>query len=659
MAGPVPDSPELPDPAPTEQTKSGLSFRLRGLVIGLLLTLPVCYVAPNATQSAMFSLLVAPVAVLLLLAILNQPLRRFAPQWALNQADLILIYGITTVAASTGGEWLHAMNTTIHQLPHLENTDPNVKNYLVPQMPEWLAFHDLAPVKDMAGGGKGVDYVLGKLPLFFPKYVAWGVMLISACLGMLCINSLMRGAWTQREKLSFPLIQLPVALTEKGGAAPMWKSKMLWGAFAIMFAIDMLNGFNYLYPNLPRLPVKDWVMLDAMFKDPPLSNIGDFRLSLFPFMAAIGIFMPSDLMLSIVVFFLLRKASHVILAANGIPQQTFSGTVVVPGPPYFDEQTWGGVLALFVGAMWVSRGYLKEVWSDIRTGRRAEDGGIRHRWAFLLLIVCYGVMVWYGLAGQLPIGYMIPYVALFFIFSIVLTRIRAQLGPPTHEFAFLGPTSIMNRLVGNQWMNDKQAVWVNVVFNWMNRIHRTHPMPHQLESMKMAQIVGGRRSMMFYGLVIATVLGFFFTMFFIHVASYRLGNTNFNGDGLWFLSSFLGDRHGPDVVGILMTLVGFGVVVVLDSIRFRFPGFPLHPAGYVLSMNYGVDYYWFGLLLAMFIKNFVQRYYGLRGYDKLKHVALGILIAEYAAETIWMTMAMVTHQSTYTISFNDRSLGSQ
>jgi hypothetical protein len=101
------------------------------------------------------------------------------------------------------------------------------------------------------------------------------------------------------------------------------------------------------------------------------------------------------------------------------------------------------------------------------------------------------------------------------------------------------------------------------------------------------------------------------------------------------------------------------MVAGLDWIRFQFPGFPLHPAGYVLSMNYGVDKYWFGLFLAMLVRNFVQRYYGLRGYDKLRHVAFGILIAEYAAETIWMTMAMATHQSTYTISFDVRSLGPQ
>ena len=40
-------------------------------------------------------------------------------------------------------------------------------------------------------------------------------------------------------------------------------------------------------------------------------------------------------------------------------------------------------------------------------------------------------------------------------------------------------------------------------------------------------------------------------------------------------------------------------------------------------------------------------------------VALGILIGEYGAETIWMAMALITKQSTYTISFNDRSLGIQ
>jgi hypothetical protein len=127
-------------------------------------------------------------------------------------------------------------------------------------------------------------------------------------------------------------------------------------------------------------------------------------------------------------------------------------------------------------------------------------------------------------------------------------------------------------------------------------------------------------------------------------------------DAAGYLENILRDRKGPDVLGISMTMFGFAMVMALDAIRFKIPTFPLHPAGYVLSMNFGVDYYWFGLLIALFVKNFVQRYYGLRGYDKLRMVALGILLGEYAAETIWMGMALITKQSTYTISFNDRSL---
>jgi hypothetical protein len=635
-----------------------LAFRGRGFLLGCFFAVPVTYLGPNVPQSAMFSLLAGPVALLLALAALNIPLRRWLPRIALNQADMILIYAITTVAGASGGEWLHGIHTSIHTYP-IHEGDPAIKNYLLPQMPDWLVVKDMAAVSDIHGGGKDMAYVWGKLGLYGPRYLGWAAIVCSAAFAMLCINSLMRGAWTQREKLSFPLIQLPVALTEKGGSGPMWQSRYLWIAFAVMFAVDILNGLNYLYPNLPRIPVKDWLFVDALFKDPPLSNMGDFRLSLYPFMAAIAIFMPSDLMLSIVVFYLLRKASHIALAANGVPQETFSGTFVAPGPPYFDEQTWGGVLALFVGAIWVSRGYLREVWRDIRTGRAAEDGGLRHRWAFVGLIVCFCLVVWFGMLGELPIAYMVPYVALFLIFSIVLTRIRAQLGPPTHEFAFLGPSSIMHRFLGNQWLTDKQAAWTNQVFLFMNRIHRTHPMPHQLESLKMGTLVSGNRKLLFVGLFGATALGILLTLFFLHAHAYRLGVTARNMDGVWFMNSFAANRHGPDIVGIVMTLFGFGMVVGLDAIRFRVPGFPLHPAGYVLSMNYGVDYYWFGLLLAMMVRNFVQRYYGLRGYDKLRHVALGILVAEYAAEAIWMTMALTTHQSTYTISFNDRSLGAQ
>ncbi|MFZ4507910.1 MAG: DUF6785 family protein [Fimbriimonas sp.] len=633
-------------------------IRFRAFFIAFLATFPVVYATTNAAQSGIFSLMVAPISALLLIILLNAPLRLWLPKAALNQTDLVTIFALVAVAGAVSGEWVGFGHGATYIYPFLSKTNPTYKDQLMVHIPDWLALKDIAQVQDIEGGGRSWQYVITRLPTYFPIWCAWGGLFFSLFLSMQCINSLMRGAWCERERLTFPLIQLPVAMAEGGGAGGMWKSRHMWIAFAVMFSIDILNGFHYLYPSVPEIPVKTYFMINEAFKEPPWSNIGDFRISLYPFMAAIGLFMPSDLLLSFVVFFLLRKATHVVLASNGIPQQTFSGTAIVPGPPYFDEQTWGGVIAMFLGILWVSKDYLREVWSDIRTGARQPDGGVTHRWAFIGLIFGFVIMVGYGLTGGLPVAYLIPYVALFLVFSVVLTRIRAQLGPPTHEFAFFGPNSIMHRFLGNRWLNDKQANYVSEVYLVMNRIYRNHVMPYQLEAMKMAQIEKVNQKRMFQAIAVISVLAFFLAYFFVQVRVYRTGQIGWT-EAPGYLNNILNNRKGPDITGIVMTIFGFAMVLLLDLIRFRFPGFPLHPAGYVLSMNYGVDYFWFGLLMALLIKNFVQRYYGLRGYVTLRSIALGILLGEYAAETIWMAMALITKQSTYTISFNDRSLGVQ
>jgi len=71
-------------------------------------------------------------------------------------------------------------------------------------------------------------------------------------------------------------------------------------------------------------------------------------------------------------------------------------------------------------------------------------------------------------------------------------------------------------------------------------------------------------------------------------------------------------------------------------------------------MNFGIDYIWFGLILALLAKVLIQRYYGLKGYEQLRMAALGIILAEYVAETIWSAYAMYTHEATYSISINGR-----
>lgn len=632
-------------------TPKGL--RARAFVLGLLLCVPVGWVVALTPQSNFFSMPVAPISVLIGLLLLNLPLRRLAPKLALTQADLIVIFAMSSMASALGAEWGRVGQAQPYLYTLNQSTDPSVQPFLR-RLPKSMLIQSQSAIADLRSGGHDLAYVWSQLPIYLPKWILWGSLILAVVFAMLCINSLMRGAWTERERLAFPLIQLPMAMIEEHGS--MWKSRAMWIAFGIMFGIDILNGLNTLYPNLPSIPVKEYFDIGDLFRNPPWSNIGEFHVGIYPFMAALGIFMPSDLIFSVIVFFLLRKGTHVLLASYGIPQETFSGSAVAPGPPYFDEQSWGGIFALFIGAMWTARSYLREVWRQIRRGLKAEDGGVSHRFAFLGLVFCLAVAVGYGMAGGIPAWYMLPYVLGFLIFAVVITRLRAQIGPPTHEFAYFGPTALMNRFAGTRVLDEGQATWLSSVFLFMNRISRTMPMPFQLEAMKMGRLANLRQRGLFWSMASAILLGLFLTYFFQQGIAMRLGKPG-SSEAAIYLNTIMGNRHGPDPIGIGMTAVGFVIVVGLDVLRFRFPGFPLHPAGYVLAINFGVDYYWLGLLLALIVKTFVQRYHGLRGYEKLRSVALGILLGEYAAETIWMVMAAVTKQTTYTISFNPRGLG--
>jgi len=58
---------------------------------------------------------------------------------------------------------------------------------------------------------------------------------------------------------------------------------------------------------------------------------------------------------------------------------------------------------------------------------------------------------------------------------------------------------------------------------------------------------------------------------------------------------------------------------------------------------------------VLVVKVFVERYYGLRGYEKLRQAAVGLILGEIAAEFIWAVFSMANdRQITYTISINGK-----
>ncbi|MCC6728457.1 MAG: hypothetical protein IT208_03875 [Chthonomonadales bacterium] len=624
------------------------------MLLAIVLAPVCCYWAQDQAVDRIFSLMVPPVALTLALIIANVPLRVYARRFALTEADLIVFYAMQAVMCAMASEWMDVIAPYVSTYGLFADRNARYRSKILPYVSDWLFFKDRTQLTDFAAGGKPTWYFLSHLDIWWPKIVAWTLIAGLVCLAMLCINSLMREQWCNNEKLAFPIIQLPIAMVQGGGASPFWRSRYMWGAFAVMFGIDMLNGLAFLYPALPRVNVRFLGDMVQWFNTPPWNQVGWTPIGIFPYMAAIGLFMPTDLLFSCVFFFFVRKGQQVAAAAMGYEQGVFGGGGLVPAAPYFSEQSWGAFLGLFVTAVWVARGYLRGVWHEIVRGGPRDARLVPHRFAFGGLVLSLGGLGWIGMVIGLPFLFVLAYVVVFLAFSVALTRLRAQLGPPTHEMAFMGPNQLLVDLRGTQGVGVSMVSRAVTAFHFMNRIHRTHPMPTQLEGIKMAERSRMSQRGMFAAILLATVLGSVLGHLVRIYLGYRWTPGDVGGDTADVVAQLTDTPRAPNVGAVAAIAGSFAFVMLLDFIRFRVPGFVLHPAGYALAMNFGVDYYWFGLMIVLVVKVFVQRYYGLKGYERLRMVAFGILLGEFAAEGIWGTMAMITREATYSISINGR-----
>lgn len=630
---------------------------VRALLVGLALLPLNAYWAAAVVSDIMFSLLVPPLGSLMVLTLLNLLLRRAGRTWAFTDGELVIIYVFLSVGTAMSADWMLINNQYVHSYALFSERNPWDREHIVPLLPDWFYFTNPAPLEDYRRGGYGFAHFLTRLGLWMKPVVAWTALLGLLGAAMLCVNTLMRDQWCRREKLAFPIIQVPLLLTRPD--SPAWKSPYLWGAFGVMFFIDILNGIGFLYPGFPTLNVRflggrlmDWLPWMA---DPPWTPIGWTIVGIFPYMSAIAAFMPTDLLFSWVFFFFVRKGTQFILAMHGYEQGVFGGGWLVPSPPYFSEQTWGAIFGLFVGALISSRSYLRELWGHIRQNTALVPDELSPRRAFAGLILSLAGLAAIGMACRLPPWLVVGYVAVFLIFSAVITRMRAQLGPPLHEMAFVGPHQLIQGFAGGQPLPESTTVRLYHLFFVTNRLHRSHPMPYQLEGYKIGEGSGVSPRALFWVMLGAAVLGIAVGQLAYAYRGYERGAVRPWGDPSAAIRQMYEQPSSPNPAAMLAVIGGFSVVMLLDALRFRMPGFPLHPVGYALSMNYGVDAFWFGLILVLMLKVLVHRYTGLRGYERFRLAAMGVILAEYAAELIWSSVYMAMDITTYSISIYARA----
>ena len=164
-----------------------------------------------------------------------------------------------TVLGAICSEWLLVIQPYIYSFAMFKEGDSRIDRYITPYAHPWFFMRpELASqLEDFRNGGRDFPYFLTKLPLWFPFIASWTVLVSLTGGAMLCINSLMRDQWNNREKLAFPIIQVPMEVVKiGGGTSKILKSPYFRYSFLGMAAIDLLNGAHFFYPNLPFVNVR-------------------------------------------------------------------------------------------------------------------------------------------------------------------------------------------------------------------------------------------------------------------------------------------------------------------------------------------------------------------------------------------------------------------
>src|SRR5262249_25104265 len=135
----------------------------------------------------------------------------------------------------------------------------------------------------------------------------------------LCV--LLRRDWMERQRLTFPLAELPLALVSRppgSGAAGFFRERRMWMGFVVAggwVALEWLHGG---VPSVPA-PVFPWDV-GRNLENAPLrwSVLSDAVVNLSPAVIGVLLLVPGEVALSIWVFYLLYRAQLVGYAAAGL-----------------------------------------------------------------------------------------------------------------------------------------------------------------------------------------------------------------------------------------------------------------------------------------------------------------------------------------------------
>ena len=509
-------------------------------------------------------------------------------------------------------------------------------------LPQWLTVSDTKALRGYYEGGSSF-YLMENLKVWIPVILAWVLLFMVIGFVFLCLNVILRRQWTEREKLTYPITQLPLEMTSP--VSGFFRNKRMWIGFTITAGISLLNGLNYLFPVVPRLPVTRQFFA---FSEGPLNNYGEVIVAFYPFAIGLMFLMPLDVLFSTAFFYGMFR--------NQMALGEVMGWRSLPGFPYMNQQAFGAFVALCIGLAWIGRQHFKAVLKSAFR-RKSELDDDREP-------LPYRVAVWGLVLGLIVFAFLLHragmavwlasvFAVLFLVTPVITTRIRAESGIFVHAYHHQAPRYVLIDALGTRRLGRQNLTTMSVCF--FNRDYRPQDMPHQLEAFRISEQAGISNRRMVAAILIATAIGVIVAFWvqlhlyykigadtghFRHSLAYgreyfeRLKNwVDYPTRTNWIATGFMG--------------IGFSAMIVLMYLRVKFFWLPLHPLGFAMATNQEMSDLWLPILICLLLKSVILKYGGIRSYRRAVPFFLGLVLGDYLMGNVWSLLTVILNRNMY------------
>lgn len=622
------------------------------LLIGLVIVISIAALTPYSDlvmQATWVGLTSFPISAFFVLCVLVS-INAFLARWRKNfpSEELLLIYAMALVAAG-----IPSFGWTGLLIPYLagpfyfatpennwgEILHPHLPKFLFPQQRETLIWL-------YEGLPKGTPIPWGDwlLPL-----TMWTILGFSLYAVFFCLSALLRKPWVERERLVFPLIQLPLQMA---GIAkleqPFFRSVGMWLGFATAFFVHTINGLRYYLPFLPSLNVH-LISLDAHFTERPFRAITPFWLRILFSIIGLAYFLPLEISFSLWFFYFTFLVQQIVADWWGLPLKNIQA---YPVKDFVAHQMFGGIMVYALYSFWAAKEHWRTVLRKAFRGNSEDDSdeAIPYSLAFWGILFGMASIVLWGWGAGAGLIWTLSIFVLFFLSHVVAVRLVCEGGMLYVQHPFR-PINFLLAVFGSDGIGKRQLPML-VLFDHLIMLDNRSPlMPCIVQGLKVADAAKISRRQVMVAMAFSVLTAMLFSYFAYLWLMYRHGGNNLH---FWFTtyytrnlyctwtSHLLTNGEPANPKALVTMAVGAATMLGLIFMHRNFLWFPVAPIGYLMGASWPMINFWFPVFVAWGLKALVLRYGGGKLYRTLLPFFLGLIFGEFFSAGFWVIVDLFT-----------------